>query len=311
MKTLKLSSIAFAFLCLISSCTKDSSLLSSQSNDQTALSARQTLLGQGGKLGGPANENPPGNDKVVPEMTVSFNPDPAILGETVTVTGSFVQDGSTPDCGAIQLMMSTDGTTWTNVGQEKNVSASAQEVSYAFTPTISGDKAYQFKLHYIASGPNCKAYDQGWSSVFYLDVKACQGLNLTRELVNVAPVSAGLYEFTVAYTVTTCGMEFDKLKLQGGLTNATSIVGTTPDDDAAKGIDYENWVPGGSKNWIQRWEETSTGGLLPTHERVYTVKFTKAYSGSGPIELTGAWSVTLTKGGAEVGRKECAQISIP
>jgi hypothetical protein len=310
MKTLKLSSIAFAFLCLISSCTKDSAQLSSQSNDQTMLSARQTLSGQSVKTG-PANENPiPGNDKVVPEMTISFNPDPAILGEAVTVTGSFVQDGSTPDCGAIQLMMSTDGTTWTNVGQEKNVSATVQEVSYAFTPTLSGDKAYQFKLHYISSGPNCKEYDQGWSTIFYLDVKACQGLNLTRELVNMAPASNGLYEFTVAYTVTTCGIEFDKLKLQGGLTNATSIVEVTPVDDATKGIDYEAWVPGGSKNWIQRWEETSTGGLLPTHERKYTVKFTKAYSGSGPIELTGAWSVTLTKGGAEVSRKECAQINV-
>lgn len=309
MKTLKLSSIAFAFLCLISSCTKDSSQLSSQ-NDQTALSARQSLLGQGGKAGGPASENPPGNNKVVPEMTISFNPDPALLGEEVIVTGSFVQDGSTPDCGKIQLMMSTDGSTWTNVGQ-KNISASQQDVSYAFTPTISGDKAYQFQLHYIASGGDCKEYDQGRSSIFYLNVKACEGLNLTRELINMAPVSAGLYEFTVAYTVTTCGIEFDKLKLQGGLTNATSIVEATPADDAAKGIDYEAWVPGGSKNWIQRWEETSIGGLLPTHERKYTVKFTKAYSGAGPIELTGAWSVTLTKGGAEVSRKECAQINIP
>ena len=309
MKTLKLSSIAFAFLCLVSSCTKDSSQLSSASSDQNQLSAREAILSQSSRTGGQVT--PQSNNKTVPEMTISFNPDPANLNQEVTVTGSFVQGGSTPDCGKLQLMMSTDGITWVNISQEKEISASVQEVTGTFTPTLSGEDVYQFKLHYISSGQNCKDYDQGWSPIFYLDVKACEGLTLKGELTNVAPASGGLYQFTVVYTVTTCGKEFDKLKLQGGLTNATAIVAATPQDDAVNGIDYENWVPGGSINWIQRWIETSTtGGNLPTDVRTYTIVFTKAYSGSGPVELTGDWSVSLTKGGVEVDRKEFPKISI-
>lgn len=313
MKTLKLSSIAFAFFCLVSSCTKDSSQLTSTS-DQNQLSARESILGQGGRGGGQTdNQNDPANnDKPVPEMTITFNPDPAKMGEEVTVTGSFVQDGSTPDCGKIQLMMSTDGETWTSISQEKDISASTQEVVGTFIPTVSGEDAYQFKLHYVSSGGDCKDYaPQGWSAIFYLDVEACEGLTLTGQLTNVAAASGGLYEFTVVYTVSACGVEFDKLKLQGGLTNATAIVTATPDDDAAKGIVYDYWIPGGSKNWIQRWVETSTdGSLLPTDVRTYTVTFTKAYSGSGPMELTGEWSVSLTRGGVEVDRKECPRINI-
>lgn len=309
MKTLSLSIIAFAALCLFNSCTKDSSQLSSQSSDQNTLSARESILGQGKGSSPAINEN---SLKIVPKMTVTFNPDPAIEGQDVTVTGSFAPAiGETaPDCGKFQLMMSTDGNTWSNVGQEKLVSGSDNTVSYTFKPAIVGDKAYQFKLHYISSGPNCNAYDGGFSGIFYLNVHAaCAGITLTRELTNTEPAGANLYQFTVVYKVTTCGAEFDQLKLQGGLTNATSIVEATP---ASSGqVAYDNWVPGGSKNWIQRWVEKSSGGsLLPTNERVYTVKFTKAYSGSGPIELTGGWSVTLTKGGVEVARKECDPINI-
>ena len=316
MKTLKLSSIAFAFFCLISSCTKDSSQLASSSSDQNQLSARESILGQGGRGGGQSDNQPndPANDdKPVPEMTISFNPDPAKLGQEVTVTGSFIQDGSTPSCGKLQLMMSTDGQNWTSISQEKDISSSTQEVVGTFTPTLSGEDAYQFKLHYISSGGDCKDYaPQGWSGIFYLDVEDCEGLTLSGELTKVAPSStAGLYEFTVVYTVSACGVEFDKLKLQGGLTNATQIVAATPDDDAAKGIVYDDWIPGGSLNWIQRWVETSTNGsLLPTDVRTYTVTFTKAYSGSGPIELTGEWSVSLTKAGVEVDRKVTPRINI-
>jgi hypothetical protein len=316
MKTLKLSSIAFVFLCLISSCTKDSSQLSSStssSNDQTALSARETILGKGGK-DDQSNQGTQGKDKVVPEMTITFNPDPAKQGQEVTVTGTFIQDGTTPDCGKLQLMMSTDGENWTSISQEKEISASVQEVTGTFTPSLSGEDVYQFKLHYVSSGSDCNDYDQGWSEIFYLDVEACEGLTLTRELTGVSDAGGGLYQFTVVYTITTCGVEFDKLKLQGGLTNATSIVSADPDEkdpeDALDNVAYDNWIPGGSKNWIQRWVETSTGGLLPTSERKYTVVFTKVYSGSGPIELTGEWSVSLTKAGIEVDRKECSRINI-
>ena len=309
MKTLSLSSIAFAALCLFNSCTKDSSQLSSQTTDQSTASARESILGQGKGAGPAINEN---SIRIVPNMTVTFNPDPATEGQDVTVTGSFAPAlGETaPDCGKFQLMMSTDGTTWNNVGQEKVIAGADNTVSYTFKPTIVGDNAYQFKLHYISSGPNCSAYDGGFSGIFYLNVHAaCAGVSLTRELTNTQPAGGNLYEFTVVYKLTTCGAEFDQLKLQGGLTNATSIVEATP---ASSGnIAYDNWIPGGSKNWIQRWVETSSNGaLLPTNERTYTVKFTKAYSGSGAIELTGGWSVTLTKGGVEVDRKECDPINI-
>ena len=309
MKTLSLSSIAFAALCLFSSCTKDSSQLSSQSTDQSTLSARESILGQGKGSGPATNEN---SLKTIPKMTVTFNPDPATEGQDVTVTGSFAPaPGETaPDCGKWQLKMSTDGSNWINVGQEKLVSGADNTVSYTFKPAIVGDSAYQFQLHYVSSGPGCDTYDGGFSKTFYLNVHAaCAGVSLTRELTNTQPAGENLYEFTVVYKVTTCGAEFDQLKLQGGLTNATSIVEAMPASGGQ--VVYDNWVPGGSKNWIQRWvEKSSDGSLLPTNERTYTVKFTKAYSGSGPIELTGGWSVTLTKAGIEVDRKECDPISI-
>ena len=311
MKTLKLSSIAFAFLCIFSSCSKDSSeLTSSSSSSSTSLNSTEALYGSGqGKGGGAVNEGIGRPEKVVPEMTISFNPDPAVKGEDVTVTGTFsVEQGIVP-CGKLQLHMSSDGgVTWGMIGQEKEISAADQQVTYTFQPTSTEADKYQFKLHYIAAG--CEGYEQGWSGIFLLDVvEPCSGFTFEGSLIgDPVPAGGGLYEFTVQYVVNTCGVEFDKLKIQGGLTNATNIVEATPQDNG--NVDYQNWIPGGSKNWINRWIETAPSGLLHTNERVYTVRFTKAYAGSGPVELTGGWSVTLTKAGVEVDRKEVDDINI-
>jgi hypothetical protein len=310
MKTLKLSSIAFAFLCLISSCTKDSSQLSSStssSNDQTSLSARETILGKGGK-DDQSNQGTQGKDKVVPEMAITFSSDPATKNEDVTVTGKFTDGQGVLACGKLQLKMSTDGITWQDVNQA-DLSETVQEVSYTFKPSLVGEDVYQFQLHYVSTGgPKCDGYDGGFSGIAYLDVvDPCEGFTLKGYFLNdYSPVpNTDLYEFTVVYEVNTCGLEFDKLKIQGGLTNATEI--TYHDGPGT----YDTWVPGGSKNNIQRWiEASSSGANLPTEIRTYTVKFTKAYSGSGPIELTGEWSVSLTKAGIEVDRKEFPRLNI-
>jgi hypothetical protein len=59
------------------------------------------------------------------------------------------------------------------------------------------------------------------------------------------PAGNGLYEFTVSYTVSACNVNFDKIKTQGGLTNAVSLV------NASAGASMS--TPGGSSNKIIKW----------------------------------------------------------
>ena len=305
MKTLQLGSLVLALFCLFSSCTKDSQR--SSQNDLSA--AAGGILGNGNpNAGGP---NSQGNTDVKPAMTITYSPltiaDPptATVGTAVTVRGS-ITSTPLPDCGKLQLQQIV-GTTVTTVA-EVNLSSTVHEVSYTFTPDVVG--TYQFQVHYVPGGPggNCTGFAQNMSDVFpLLVVEACNGLDITGKVVGEPQPVTGtnLYEFTVVYEVTTCGLQFDKLKIQGGLTNATSIVSAM--DDPHVGV-YDTWVPGNSTNHIQRWVETSTNGLLPTNKRTYTVTFTKAYSGSGTIELTGDWSVSLSLNGTEVGNDSFAKI---
>jgi hypothetical protein len=284
MKTISLSSIAFACLCLFNSCTKESSEISSSTTSSTSLSAaRAAALG--------ANTDR-GNTDVAPGMTIIYNPNPGVVNQPVTVTGSFTGT-SIPTCGKLQLQQLVDGNWVTKL--DVNVTSTVQEVSYTFKPTIAGIAAYQFQLHYVPS-QNCIGFAQAKSGSFPLDViEPCQGLTFTGS-ATAAPSSAGMYLFTVTYTVNPCGLQFDKLKTQGGLTNAVEFI-------SAEGglINSQNWVPGTSTNKIIKWEENTPGTLLPTTKRVYVIKFEKAYAGTGSIELTGDWSTSASLNGVEAG----------
>src|SRR5215467_14359212 len=128
MKSLKLGGIAaFVLIVLLYSCEKDTT---------SALAPRSG----------------PSSTKIDPTLDATFNPDPATVNQPVTVTGKF--DGATPipDCGKLQLFQrDADGVTWDKVA-DANVSSSVHEVTYTFTPTIAGDKAYEFYVHYVPSG---------------------------------------------------------------------------------------------------------------------------------------------------------------
>jgi len=294
MKTLRLSSIAFFFLCLFYSCTKDTSQTTSQQNSETLAGTRAKVLGgnpnEGNTPGNGQNNNENNSQKNIPAMEITFNPTVGVVGEDVVVTGTLLPnaDNKMPDCGMLQLQQWINNE-WVNVGMEKEISSNVNEVTFTFKPQVAGEDAYQFQLHYVANGNDCKEFDGGFSETYHLKVvEACKGLDITGKVVGEpTSIGGGLFEFTVQYEVSTCGLEFNKLKVQGGLTNATEVLNTTTP------IGYDTWVPGGSLNNILRWQESSTSPLS-TDKRIYTVHFTKAYSGSGTIELTGEWSVSVS-----------------
>lgn len=287
MKTISLSSIAFACLCLFNSCTKDSSQV--QQQDSLSLSSARVAA---------PGTNINGNDDVVPEMTITYNPNPGIVNQPVTITGTFTGT-NIPNCGKLQLQQYVDGNWVAVAGAKTEVTTTVHELTYTFTPTIAGVDAYEFRLHYVASG--CNGFKEGKSDGFPLTViELCQGLTMTGS-ATAEPAEPGTYLFTVTYVVNPCGLQFDKLKTQGGLTNAVEFI------SAEGGIaDSQNWIPGTSTNKIIKWEESNPGSLLSTVKRTYIIKFKKAYSGSGQIELTGDWSTSASLNGIEAGR-----VSVP
>jgi len=275
MKTLRLSSIALLFLCIYSSCTKSVTTIDSQT--------------QTSKAGGPSGIS--GGGKVNPSLIVFFNPSPAIQNQTTTVTGTF--DATTgvaiPDCGALHLFQMVNGA-WVHVASA-TITSSVHEVNYNFVPTTVGTAVYEFRVQYVPSS-GCSDFSENFSSNYFLDViSACQGLTI-KGIASATPTSeAGIYLFTVSYTVNTCGIEFTHLKTQGGLTAWTTDV-----QEATAG--YVDWLAGNSShpNTIIKWEENSQ---LPGNTKTYTVSFKKAWSGSGPVELTGQWSVTADVNGSQ------------
>jgi len=284
MKIVSLSSMAFACLCFFSSCTKDSTELSGSNLE--SFSTANSKVAPGGTIG---------NDDVVPAMTISYNPDPGVVNQPVTLSAGFADGAVSPDCGKFQLQQYIAGQ-WVGLEAKLTISTASKTLTYTFTPDITGIAAYQFRLHYVVG--NCEGYKTGFSAAFPLTViAACEGLSIKGSAIGSPVVEQpGMYQFTVTYVVNPCGLEFDKLKTQGGLTNATSVV------DATAG--YETWVPGGSTNNVFKWEESTVGTILSTTTRTYQVMFTKAYSGTGPAQITGAWSVSASLNGAEVQRAE-------
>ena len=276
MKTLKWSTFALFFLCFLSSCTKTTN------NDSDLMAANK--VGTGGNGVG-NNSNP---DPVNPGLAVTFNPSPAVENQKVTITGGF--DGTTaiPDCGKLQLFQMINGN-WSKVA-DTDVSTTVHEVAFEFSPTLVGDDVYEFRVHYIAAG--CSGFSQTFSGSIFLDViAACQGLSLTGTASAVPATESGFYLFTVHYTVNTCGIQYTQLKTQGGLTAFSNQVSVITGG-------YEQWEVGNSThpNTIIKWEESSP---LPGNSKTYTATFKKAWSGTGPVQLTGQWSVSADINGSQ------------
>lgn len=272
MKTLKLSGFALLLMSLFS-CTK-----SSNSVDQNQLAVRTSN-----------NNSPATKSNIDPGLVINFNPTTGVVGEPVTVTGTF-SGTAIPTCGKLQLDQVVNGVA-TNVAMI-NVSSSAQTVTYTFTPTVAGNNAYEFYLHYVAG--NCDGFGETKSSHYFLNVvEACHGLTLTGKVLKAESTATGSYFFTVQYTVNTCRVRYNHLKTQGGLTAfSTEVINLTDG--------YEKWEVGNSShpNTIVKWEESAP---LPNNTRTYTVTFLKPWSGTGPVQLTGQWSVHADLNGVDAG----------
>ena len=264
---------------IFSSCAKDSS---SFSEDSIASRPASTLVAD-----------------VDPSLIVQFNPDPGIINQPVTVTGTFNTSTGVPvpDCGKLHLFQKVNGD-WVSVTQQVTVTTTQKSVSYTFTPTMAGTGAYEFKVNYVKAG--CADFNTTASGSFFLDViEPCNGLTLEGAATGVPSIDApGMYDFTVNYTVTACNINYDFLKLQGGLTSSSTLVGATSG---------HTWEVGNgpNPNSIIKWTETAA---LPGGSKTYTATFRKAYTGSGPMQITGNWSVKASLNGVETAVAEFPEI---
>jgi hypothetical protein len=289
MKALQLSILAFLCLGVFSSCTKTDS---AEFNEADMLAGR----------GNPNNPDVGSSSSDVP-LEIAFNPSPVVEGQPMTITGSISTSTNTiaPECGKIQLQVWNPSTSdWDNIGEADITSTNQEVIVTDFVPALVGTDVYKFRLHYIKGG--CPGYANSFSDEFFLTVlPACSGLGIEGVVTSAENLNDGNYLFTVTYTVTTCTLEFNKLKTQGGLTAWTTFV-------SAYG--GENWFPGTSTNQIIRWEELAPAGqLLSNATRNYVVKFKKAWNGEDPITITGDWSVSASLNGVEVDRAEFEAIT--
>jgi len=275
MKVLLKGSIALLFSAIFFSCTKDAAFTEDASKAQAA--------------------NVP---DITPVLNIAFNPDPAIANQPVTVTGSFNTTTGipAPTCGKFQLQQMINGA-WEQVAQG-DVTTAVQQISYSFVPTLVGNDVYEFRLHYIKGG--CAGFKGEISESFYLDViQPCLGLTLEGSATGVPSSNApGIYDFTITYVVKACNVDYDALKLQGGLTAASTLV------EATNGFSWEVGN-GPNPNSVLKWLESSQ---LPGGSKTYTATFRKAYSGTGSTTITGNWSVKASKNGVETAVAEFAPI---
>ncbi|TMI90586.1 MAG: hypothetical protein E6H06_17270 [Bacteroidetes bacterium] len=282
MKSLKLSSItALLFFSFFSSCKKDSSTVSPDGTDQSASNLVNARAGGGG--------NSSAADNVDPSLIVTFNPDPGVINQTETVTGTF--DATTgvaiPDCGKLQLFQKVDGN-WVKVA-DADVSSLIHQVSYVFTPTVAGDDAYEFRLHYIKSG-GCDGFNTFMSGSFFLDVQnQCVSQFTIIPSVSAQNIGGGRYEFSISYTLIS-PVDVSGIKFQGGATAGGNVGHEVTDLGNTVVVNANN------NNTVLKWE----GDLRACTPQVIHFKFARNFSCPATDELiTGAWSASA--GGATLG----------
>ena len=279
MKALKLSSIALLFLSIFSSCKKNSTGLSLFDVDNAA-----SVNTRGG---GPGNTN--NTPDVSPSLTMMYNPDPAILNQTVTVTGTF--DASTgvavPDCGKLQMFQKINGD-WVKVA-DADVTATSHQVTYDFTPTVAGDDVYEFRLHYIKSG-GCDGFSTTMSGSYFIDVQTqCVSVFTITPSISAVNLNNGLYEFTITYTLTS-PVDVSGIKFQGGATAGGNVGHEVTD------LGNTTVVNANNNNTVLKWE----GDLTACTPQTVTFKFTRNFSCPATDELiTGQWSASA--GGVVLG----------
>jgi hypothetical protein len=258
MKPLKLSGIAALLLIvLISSCKKDAS---------------NTL----------ANKTNPNSAKVDPTLTATFNPDPATVNQPVTVTGTFDGATSIPDCGKLQLFQrDPDGVTWDRVA-DADITSTVHVVTYTFTPTTAGDKAYEFYVHFVPSG-GCDGFGENKSESYFLDVHTqCVSVFTINPSITAQNLGNGLYEFSVTYTLIS-PVDVTGIKFQGGATAGGNYGHQVTDLGNTVVVNANN------NNTVLKWE----GNLTACTPQEVHFKFTRQFSCPATDALiTGAWSAS-------------------
>jgi hypothetical protein len=268
MKTIKLGAIAAVLLCIFFACTKTTNDLKTQTTDESLT----TAAGRGG--GGSNNSEDAGL-----ALEVLFNPDPATVNESVTVTGTFAGRSAVPDCGKLHLFQKINGD-WVKVA-DAELSASVHAVNYSFTPTVAGEDVYEFRVHYIKAG-GCD-YDNAFSDSYFLDVNTqCVSVFTITPSLTAQNVGGGLYEFTVSYTLTS-PVDVADVKFQGGAT-AGGNVGHVITNYGNTSVANAN-----NNNTVLKWE----GSLTACTPQTINFKFTRNFSCPAAAELiTGSWSAS-------------------
>lgn len=283
MKALQLNAIALCLFGIFSSCTKDTL----QSSTTSSASSLDGVLGTNGR--GQNDVQPTGNDKTDVSLVVIYDPAIGIKGQDVTVTGTFAETSAVPDCGQLQLEQLVNGV-YVAVESPVDVSQTNHEVTYTFTPTVVGEAAYSFRVHYVASGGpggQCN-FNQKMSEGFPLTViDACLPLDLeVADVKGIPQGSTNWYDFEVTYRVKSCPA-YTGAKLQGGLTAVTNFDESdlSSTDLLADGSERKNTQ---NDNHIIYWFFDITSN----YNNTFTVKFTKELKGDGPYQITGGWSVS-------------------
>ena len=269
MKTLTLSSIALLFLSIFTSCEK-----STESLVEDGFSSSSAL-----RVGTPGNSS--ANTSVDPSLVVVFNPNPAELGKTVSVIGSFdpTTGVAVPDCGKLQLFQKV-AADWVKVA-ESDISASVHAVTYNFQPAVAGEDVYEFRTHFIKSGGGCNGFNTHFSNSYFLDVvKPCVSVFTITPSVSAVNIGGGLYEFTVTYTLTS-PVDVEGIKFQGGATAGGNSGHQVTD------LGNTSVVNANNNNTVLKWE----GKLTACTPQEISFKYTRNFScPANAASITGQWT---------------------
>ena len=302
MKTIQLSGIiAMLFISVLTSCTKDSKDTLSGSSDFSTSGSNASSGRAASPNGGQVNND----KKAEATLDLSIASSPATLGSTVTFNCdmNFSQPVSQFVIVVEKATVKDLNGNWTNwteqVGYGKEVKDIAATSTYLhswnFTASEAGETAWRVRV-------TGRDVANSLSDEEVLIVTSCTGISLEEHIVSVSDEADadGYYTFLIDYTVNTCGVEYTKLKLQGGLTAGAIFLPELSSGGNA-------WTVGANgKNTIVNWLEYAP---LPQNTKTYRVAFKKHYNGSGLIELTGEWTVKAEKNGVEVGADSVDPIS--